>query len=761
MRLLDFGVRLNWLRALLLGSVLLCGTVAPVLAQQGQKKVVLRGFVTDRTDGAPLPQANVVLRDSTGIVKAAATDGDGFYQLAGIGPGTYRLAVSFLGFETYRDTVRLSPGPRTLSVALRPGLQQMEEVTVEGRRKIEDAQAGRRRIRPADIETLPSPGPGSDLAMYLRSLPSVTATGDRGGRLFVRGGTPSQNYILVDGTPVRKPFHIIGFYSAFPSNLISNANFYAGGFGARYLGRISSVLDINLRPGNLKEYQGRVEMGPFVTSAMAEGPVDRGEKSLLVHYRQSVIEWTGPDLLGQTTPYRFYDVMARLHTQDEKSQCSFTGLRTYDRGKIDPTRPSSFQWSNTSVGGKCLSFGSGSSQRVYVSFGTSHFSNSVKSPDEDTRSSGTWDTHATLRVEQPYSWGRLRGGFWGRSTQFSYDFRGTFLGAQTDETFDITAGGFLGAEWNLGSTLKVSPSIGTQFPIFWGVNTLEPRLRLAWQPSWIERTKISFAGGYYRQLVDGITDERDAGSPFLAWLQMPQGKALQSTHAILGVDHQITENLRFSMEGYHKTLRDIPVPKWTTLAVFNTSLALVDGTAYGGNVSLQYRNDPVDLRANYGYGLVEYRGGRDELGAWVDVSTIEYPPPHDQRHKVGLTAALDLDLFSASVRWQYTSGRPFTQGYGTDNFLEIRGLRGLPTSERGNNRLLYNRQYGARLPAYHRLDVSIGRDFDLSPSLTLNVEGGAINAYDRRNVFYLDLLTRERVDQLPIIPYVGFTLDIE
>lgn len=747
---------------LLCGCLLLSGLAAPVHAQERAEAAIIRGFITDRTDGAPLPQANVVVRDSARIVQASVSDSDGFYQLTDIPPGTYQLSVSYLGFETYRETFRFGPGTRTLSVALRPAPQQLDEVTVEARRdEVEDAQAGLRRIRSADIETLPTPGPGSDLAMYLRSLPSVTSVGDRGGRLFVRGGTPSQNLILVDGTPIKKPFHIIGFYSAFPADIISNANFYAGGFGARYLGRLSSVLDVNLRPGNLKEYQGRVEVGPFVTSVQAEGPVDYGEKSLLVNARHSVIEWVGPDLLGQSTPYRFYDLMARLHTQGDKSQCAFTGMRTYDRGRIDPSRPSSYRWTNTSVGGKCLSFGSGSSQRVYVSFGTSHFNNSVRTPDQDTRSSGTWDTHATLRIEQPYSWGRVRGGFWGRSTQFDYDFQGTFLGVQAEETFDISAGAFLGAEWNMGSTITASPSIGTQFPIFWGTNTIEPRLRLSWQPTWAGRTKITAAGGLYRQLTDAVTDERDAGSPFIAWLQTPQNKALQSTHAILGVDHQLTQNVRLSLEGYHKTFRDLPVSEWSTLAVFNTSLALADGFAYGGSASAQFQTGRLDLRANYGFGWVEYEAPRDELNAWVDESQVEYNPPHDQRHKVGLTASLDLAPFSVSARWQYSSGRPFTQGYGTDNFLEIRGLRGRPRSERGNNRFLYERQYNARLPSYHRLDVSIEREFTLSPGLALTAEGGAINAYDRKNLFYLDLLTRERVDQLPIIPYVGFTLDIE
>jgi len=736
------------------------GAVSPAAAQDEGGEAILRGFVTDRSNGAPLPQATVLLRDSTDVVEATVTDGDGFYQIVDVEPARYRLEIRYLGFETYRDTLRLQAESRTISVALRSTEKTLEEVTVEARREVEDAQAGLEHVRAADIERLPSPGPGGDLGSYLRSLPSVASTGDRGGRFFVRGGTSSQNLILVDGTPIKKPFHIVGFYSAFPADLVSSADFYAGGFSARYLGRISSVLDVTLRPGNLKQYESRAEMGPLISGVQVEGPVVRGSQSLLVNVRHSLIEWTGPELLGQSTPYRFYDLMTRYYSQGETSQCSFTGMRTYDRGRIDPSRASSFRWSNTSVGGECLTFGGESSQQVYVSFGTSHYTNSVETPNDDVRSSSTWDTHVTLDLANPTSWGELTGGFWVQSMQFSHDLGGTFLGFRAEETFDLKAGGYLGAKWRPGPALTVSPSVGTQVPFSWGTTTLEPRLRLAWQPGGTGQTKVTAAGGLYRQLVDGIADERDAGSTFRAWLPTPGGNALRSSHAMLGVDHQLVSDLRFSVEGYYKTLRNIPVSKWTTLAIFNTDLALVDGRAYGGHVSLKYRADAVNLRASYGVGWVEYRAPREVLNAWVETPTVRYTPPHDQRHKVTLVASVDLDLFTASARWQYNSGRPFTQAYGTDNFLEIRGLRGLPRSERGNNRLLYEEAYNARLPAYHRLDVSLQRDFNLSPLLNLTVEGGAINAYDRQNLFYLDLLTRERVDQLPVVPYVGLTIDI-
>lgn len=744
---------------LLGGLVVLLGIAAPAAAQDGEG-AQLRGFVTNQTSGAPLPQATVVLRDSTGVVRATVTDGDGLYQVVDVPPAPYRLEVSYVGFETHRDTLRLNAGSQTLSVSLRPARTQLEGVTVEAQREVEEAEAGLQEIRSADIESLPSPGPGSDLGAYLRSLPSVAATGDRGGRFFVRGGTSSQNLILVDGTPVKKPFHIVGFYSAFPSDLVSSADFYAGGFGARYMGRTSSVLDITLRPGNLEQYQARAEMGPLLSGVQVEGPIERGKKSFLVNARQSLIEWTGPSLLGQETPYRFYDLMARIHTQGETSQCSFTGLRTYDRGRIDPSRASSFRWSNTSLGGECLTFGEDASQQLSVSFGTTHFNNAVETPDGDVRTSGTWDMHVTLNLKTPYTWGALRGGLWVQSNQFDHSLGGTFLGFRAEDTFELKGGGYIGAEWRPNSAFSLSPSIGTQVPFRWAKTTLEPRLRASWQPGGREDTKVTAAGGLYYQPVDGVTDERDAGSTFRAWLPTPGGEVLRSAHAILGLDQQLTPNLRASVEGYYKNLNNVSVPKWTTLAVFNTELALAGGQAYGGNLSLRYQTDRLNLRASYGLGRVEYQASRAALGAWTDESQVQYTPPHDQRHKVTVIASTTLDLFSVSARWQYTSGRPFTRGYGTDNFLEIRGLRGLPQTERGNNRLLYNQAYNARLPAYHRLDVSIKRSVTLSPSLQLTAEGGAINLYDRQNIFYLDLLTRERVNQLPIVPYVGLTLDI-
>ncbi|PEN14830.1 TonB-dependent receptor [Longibacter salinarum] len=731
------------------------------LAQRGPEPVVLRGFVRDADTGRPLSGANVVLLDSTKIVKAVASSSDGFYQIYGPAPAEYTLRVSFVGYETDRRPVTLEPGMQTVEINLAARNEALDGVTVEARRKVETAQAGLKEILPADLQTIPMPGPGSDLAGYLRSLPSVATLGDRGGRLYVRGGTPSQNLILVDGIPIYKPFHIIGFYSAFPSELVASADFYAGGFGAEYRNTLSSVLDVNLRPGNLKSFEGGVSGSPFAASARAEGPIVNGSSSFLVHARQSVIEPVGPTLLGEDTPYRFYDVTARLFTQSENSQCSVTGIRTYDRGAINPARDARFKWANTSAGVRCLTFGSRSPQIVDVSFGTARFTNEISNTEGSDRSATTWVLRTDLKMEQEFGWGTTSGGFSVDVNRFKYGFQEPFVGVDADDEFLLKLGGFVGAGIDIGDAVTVSPSIGTELPVGWSNLTIEPRLRASWQPGNSDRMKLSVAGGLYRQLSDAVVDERDAGSSFLAWVADPQSRPPQAIHAMAGWSQQLTDALRVNIEGYYKTMQDLPVAKWTPQPIFNTSLAPADAEAYGGSVVVEYKQGWLDLSANYGLSKVVYSAATDDLGAWTGGTVETYTPPHDQRHRVGLRAAADVLGGTASLRWQFSTGRPFTQSYGSDAFLEILGIRDLPEETFGRPRLLYSETYGGRLPSYHRLDASFERPFQIRPGMELTLEAGAINAYDRNNVFYFDLFLEERVDQLPVVPYLGLEISFQ
>ena len=161
--------------------------------------------------------------------------------------------------------------------------------------------AGVQGVKPADIERIPLPGISPDLASYLTQLPSVVSSGDRGGLLFIRGGSPPENGVYLDGMLLYQPFHILGFYSAFPSDLVSQAELYAGGFGTEFGGHISAVIDIATRTGNKRGFAGSASVSPFLAAAQLEGPVVPGSVSFLASFRRSLVEEVGSDLIGLNT----------------------------------------------------------------------------------------------------------------------------------------------------------------------------------------------------------------------------------------------------------------------------------------------------------------------------------------------------------------------------------------------------------------------------------------------------------------------------
>ena len=169
--------------------------------------------------------------------------------------GRAAVRVSYVGYETLVDTLTIDAGAlRSFDVALVVETGGLE-VVVESERSTGGARvtAGVQAIDPKDIDIVPAPDVSGDLASYLTTSPGVVTTGDRGGQLFVRGGEPSQNLVLIDGMALYQPFHVLGFYSAFPSDILAGADLYAGGYPARYGGQVSSVLDIQTRNSNKRQ----------------------------------------------------------------------------------------------------------------------------------------------------------------------------------------------------------------------------------------------------------------------------------------------------------------------------------------------------------------------------------------------------------------------------------------------------------------------------------------------------------------------------
>ncbi|MEM6338174.1 MAG: TonB-dependent receptor, partial [Bacteroidota bacterium] len=221
----------------------------------------VRGTVVDADTDAPLVGVNVVLRGADVGPVGRATGGAGTFQFDALPAGRYVLTSSFLGYAPARDTLDLAGGQaRVIRVRMQPRDEALAELVVEAETREPDLgrAVGLTSIRPGAIDRVPLPDVNGDLMAVLVTMPGVVSAGDRGGQLFVRGGTPSENLVLVDGIPVYQPFHIVGFYSAFPSDILSQADVYAGGFNARYGGRLSSVIDVSTRNGSKSSYAGAV-----------------------------------------------------------------------------------------------------------------------------------------------------------------------------------------------------------------------------------------------------------------------------------------------------------------------------------------------------------------------------------------------------------------------------------------------------------------------------------------------------------------------
>lgn len=743
----------------------ICLVVVAPSKLTAQEDATLRVVVNSAEDGNPVIGANVLLLDpdkpeeERNILHGGATDSDGLKQFDGVSPGRYLLEVSFIGYETHQEVIELEESDLIVKrVVLPVSREQLDEIVVEGERNVTTGEAGIHRISSTDIGRVPTPASGGDVASYLQTLPSVASSGDRGGELYIRGGTPSQNQVLIDNLPITKPFHISNMYSAFPQQTVQSVDMYAGGFGAEYMGATSAIIDVSLRPGNMREYSGSAGLGSQIFSLQMEGPIETDRHSFMLMGRKSMREYASTSVFSDNTPTDFYDFMGRYTYQGDRINCNVTGINTFDRGQISRYRNVELSWSNTVLGGRCLAYEEMFQEPIEFTIGYSSFTNE-EGPPGNTERSASMDNiylrldHSTQALSTPVDYG-----FGVKLMNYSALLDERFSNLETFETGQAVLHGHMSAPLEPTDALKVEPSVGFQFTLT-GVATLEPRLRMAYRLGSNNNQEISLAMGKYSQIEEGINDERNFGTVFNVYRPNGSDEPLQKAlHGLIGYQRQIGNNFRVNLDGYIKRHQNIPVSKWSPEAALEIETALADGLTYGFETRMEYNNNPFYLSLGYGWSKVEYEAATDNLGAWIEEPIFSYSPAHDRRHKLNLIGSYNFAGFTASVKWEFKTGKPYTKVYGFDLQLQI--PEDHPLRDSGTARTLFDRPYSERLPTFHRLDVSIEKSFRLSSVVQLNAEIGGMNLYDRDNIFYFDANTLQRVNQTPIMPYFSIETQI-
>lgn len=257
-------------------------------AAYSQKGITLSGYIKDAQTGEDLIGASAFVMDSSG--RGAVTNVYGFYSLT-LPAGNYDVAFSYVGYETQIVAVDLSTDQRINIQLSQKAL--LDEVVITAERKDENIQStdmGTVSLSIEQIKSIPVLFGETDILKTLQLLPGVGGAGEGNSGFYVRGGGPDQNLILLDEAVVYNTGHLFGFFSVFNGDAIKNTTLVKGGMPAQYGGRLSSVVDVQMKDGNNQEFHGEGGIGLIASRLTLEGPIVKDKASFMISGRRTYID---------------------------------------------------------------------------------------------------------------------------------------------------------------------------------------------------------------------------------------------------------------------------------------------------------------------------------------------------------------------------------------------------------------------------------------------------------------------------------------
>jgi hypothetical protein len=703
--------------------------------------------VTDSTNGEALVFCNVFLKE---INLGASTNERGMYLIKSIPSGKeYEVTVSYVGYKTRLVKIFVEPTVVTqLDVKLQPLSVELQTIEKVGEKFINENRTdiSLERISVKQLEVLPK-GVETDIFRSLQFIPGVSSTGDVTAKYYVRGGGGDQNLILLNGVELYNPFHSLGLFSVIDPDMINSIEFYKGGFTSEYSGHLSSVMDIISKDGNKNRF-GLKSAASFLTvKGLLEGPIPNG--SFMITGRTSY----NNDILKKffnenTVPIDFYDLSFKMNYSSadifQNAKFSVFGFISDDNVDYDDPLREGFKWKNNLLGFEWL--------QVYdvplysrLGLSVSNFEGQVipnlstlKPRDNNVKDiTLKFDINSVFPTKDEIELGlKLKT----LNTKF---YQINSLGAATN--LEEFGGNFsVYGKYRFLRFRDLAIDAGTRFNVTGlseeGGGSFEPRLSMTYRL--FAAINLKAAWGIYIQEVATISDEEEIVAVFEPWTIIPDYlKPSSAIHYIIGTDIDISRGIAFTVEGYYKLLKNLPIVNNQKFYSTDPDLLPGSGESYGWEFLFNYGVDPFNISTSYTLSW-----------AYKEVNGWTYYPRYDTRHVFNLLLEYNFGAgWIASAVWNYSSGYPFTEiiGFYDKYFFNNSNSSGLNTNEFLPYTILGDRNLG-RLPAYHRLDLSLVKRMELS---LMNMEIGisAINVYDRQNIFYFDRDTGEIVNMLPFL----------
>ncbi|MBL7895588.1 MAG: TonB-dependent receptor [Bacteroidia bacterium] len=763
-----------------------------VFAQTGS----VRGFVYNKSDGEAVPFSNVYFKGTT---IGANTDLNGFFSITKVPPGKYTLLITNLDFDTITEDITITAG-EILSkkyYCTKGGIKLKEvEISAEKAEKIENTTVAVQKIDPTIIAKLPSVGE-PDLAQYLQVLPGVVFTGDQGGQLYIRGGLPVQNKVLMDGMQIYNPFHSIGLFSVFDNDIMKNADVYSAGFNAEYGGRTSSVMDITTRDGNKKRLSGKVAASTFAAKMVLEGPFvklkedGKGSASFIVSAKHSYLPQTSKSLYRYANkdglPFYFTDIYGKASINATNgSKISVFGFNFND--KVDYPDIATYNWTSTGAGSNFVLIPSGSNLLIEGVFAFSNYNIGYQNPkiETDSKKSGVSGFNGGFNFIRFVGRSEVKFGFEGIITNTTYQLQNPFFTKVTAERSTTDISGYVKYKY-VDQKKRFIFEPGFRLMYYASLNVFSPEPRASLKINFTPKIRFKGAAGLYSQTLMSASSDRDVVNLFYGFINAPENQQMPSTyldkdgktqkvnssvqranHVVAGFEFDIMKYIDLNIEVYQKNFNQVintnrdklfdDTPENASKPdALKKDYVVEQGRARGFDVVLKFEYKRFYLWSVYSLTLNDRWQGNTATGA-----ILNYPPNFDRRHNVNLVGSYTFGKkrnFEVNVRWNY--GSPFpttpTQGYyPAINFNN--NLNYNYTTSNAELGYLPGDLNSVRLPDYHRLDIGFKYRYNWTEKVILEISGGATNAYNRENIFYVNRFTFERINQLPILPNLNLSL---
>lgn len=797
------------------GLLLALAVALPCVAQQ---KYTISGYIRDADSGEELIGATVFDANSK---LGTAANVYGFYSIT-LPADTVTLVWSFVGYKSQTQKWLLQ-SDMTINIELSDALE-LDEVTISAtmaEKEHERTQMSSIRLPMKQIEALPAFLGERDVLKAIQLLPGVSSVGEGNSGLYVRGGGPDQNLILLDGVPVYNASHLFGFFSVFNPDALNSVELIKGGFPARYGGRLSSVLDIRMKEGNNNRFKATGSIGLVSSKLTLEGPLNKGRTSFIVSGRRTYIDVLAKPLIALANNlsnrdtddeirvsggYYFYDLNAKInHKFSDKSRLflsSYLGndrfsartQETYDNAgeQYEASTKAGLGWGNVTT---ALRWNYLLSKKLFVNT-TLTYSRYRFLTDTEFESTLTQDGEAP--EEEKFGYAYNSGIYdWGGKVSFDYlpgpnhyirmgigETYHTFRpGVQTinfsaDSTgLDTTFGqrSIFSHEWQayieddmkLGTRVKLNPGIhysGFKVGDKWYHN-VQPRISLAY----MLRENITLKAAYsnmaqYLHLLTNAT----VGLPTDLWVPVTDTiPPMLSNQIAAGVAWTYNNDYEISVEGYYKTMRNVIEYKDGASFFFSSQdwqqkVEIGDAWSYGLELFMQRKVGKTTGWIGYTLSWTNRQFDNINFGE-------KFPYRYDRRHDVSLALVHKIsETTDVGLVWVYGTGNAVTLPISTYRSIDAGSANSSFLDSYYGSEIDYVEGRNAfRTPSYHRMDVSLNNTKETKWG-ERTFSFGLYNAYSRQNPFYLYFGYNEQGDRVlkqislfPILPFVSWTFKFD